>query len=331
MMQLRHLVLLLWFMPSGARRTIRVEDAHASTQQQTNMLADGIEAAVQSRDKLIPGFSRLGGPRAKPVGRRAGHTEVHRAVPWSRSSPRRTASPVASLQDYGISSTPLASLAITAMDANNRRNQGQDVTMMALQDEIESGLSSVDPETRGKLAKVISEVDVESREALLAGITDPVGFFDPLAFATTDISGGRLLFYREVELKHGRVAMLASLGILVGEQFHPLFGGDIDVPAYVAFQQTPLQSFWPAVVAAIAIPEIFSVFSFQDPSAGAAKWEMKLDHVPGDLGFDPLGLKPTDPKELKEMRNKELNNGRLAMIATAGLIAQELASGQKIF
>ena len=36
-------------------------------------------------------------------------------------------------------------------------------------------------------------------------------------------------FYREVELKHGRVAMLASLGFLVGEQFHPLFGGQINV------------------------------------------------------------------------------------------------------
>jgi hypothetical protein len=125
------------------------------------------------------------------------------------------------------------------MDVNSRRNRGQDVTMMAAED----ALSSMDPETRGKFEKVISEVDDEAREGLLAGITDPVGFFDPLAFATTDISGGRLLFYREVELKHGRVAMLASLGILVGEQFHPLFGGDIDVPAYVAFQQTPLPPF----------------------------------------------------------------------------------------
>merc|ERR1712224_800128 len=38
---------------------------------------------------------------------------------------------------------------------------------------------------------------------------------------------GQALFYREVELKHGRVAMLAALGFLVGEQYHPLFGGDI--------------------------------------------------------------------------------------------------------
>ena len=37
--------------------------------------------------------------------------------------------------------------------------------------------------------------------------------------------------------------MLASLGFLVGENFHPLFGGDIDVPSYIAFQATPLQAF----------------------------------------------------------------------------------------
>jgi len=31
------------------------------------------------------------------------------------------------------------------------------------------------------------------------------------------------------------------------------------------------------------------------------------------------------------MQSKELNNGRLAMIAAAGMIAQELANGQKLF
>merc|ERR1712146_13054 len=110
----------------------------------------------------------------------------------------------------------------------------------------------------------------------MAGVTAPMGFFDPLGF-TTNINEGKLLFYREVEIKHGRVGMLAALGILVGEQFHPLFGGDIDVPSYVAFQQTPLQAFWPAVVTAIAIPEVFSVFTFQDPSKGKM-WAMKEDH-----------------------------------------------------
>jgi len=84
------------------------------------------------------------------------------------------------------------------------------------------------------------------------------------------------------------------------------------------------------VVTAIAILEVFSVFSFNSP-AGGEPWSIRSDHVPGDLGFDPLNLKPTDPEELKTMQTKELNNGRLAMLAAAGMIAQELATGQKLF
>lgn len=32
--------------------------------------------------------------------------------------------------------------------------------------------------------------------------------------------------FREAETQHGRVAMLAAVGVLVGENFHPLFGLD---------------------------------------------------------------------------------------------------------
>merc|ERR1719488_180470 len=98
----------------------------------------------------------------------------------------------------------------------------------------------------------------------LAGIASPLGYFDPAGFCS-DASEGKVRFIREAEIKHGRVAMLASVGFLVGEAFHPLFGGGIDVPSYIAFQQTPLQTFWPAVVMAISIAEVFSVFTFQDP------------------------------------------------------------------
>ena len=43
-------------------------------------------------------------------------------------------------------------------------------------------------------------------------------------------------------------------------------------------QATPLETFWPVVVIAIAIPEIYSVFTFRDPAAenqvGAqVRWE----------------------------------------------------------
>jgi hypothetical protein len=50
---------------------------------------------------------------------------------------------------------------------------------------------------------------------------------------------------------------------------------------------------------------------------------LRDDYYPGDIGFDPLGLKPTDPKEYAEMQTKELNNGRLAMLAAIGMIVQE--------
>jgi len=352
-MHLRRLVPLLLLLPSGgARRSIRVGDSDHG-------FAEELEVSAKSRDALIPGGFRTG--LARRAGQRAGaslhgadsgvrpagRVKAPHAVPWPRA-----AAPVANLEDHVDTSDPLVALAIAGMEANSRRNRGRDVSMMAVEDEkvpteadkvrekVLKVFSSVERDTREKLVKVIDEVDVNARLSLTAGVTDPMGFFDPLGFATADtMTGGKLLFYREVELKHGRVAMLAALGILVGEQFHPLFGGNIDVPSYIAFQQTPLQTFWPAVLVAIAIPEIFSVFSFQTPAniiglqstPGRELWAIRTDHVPGDLGFDPLGLKPTNPEEWRQMQNKELNNGRLAMIASAGMIAQELASGQKLF
>jgi len=163
----------------------------------------------------------------------------------------------------------------------------------------------------------------------MAGVTEPLGFWDPLGYSI-GAPEGKVRFYREVELKHGRVAMLASLGFVVAEQFHPLFGGTNDVPSLVAFQNTPLQAFWGTVLFFIAIPEVFSVFTFENPGNGL--WCMKCDHEPGNLKFDPLGLKPLDPEERKIMQTKELNNGRLAMIAFAGMIYQEVANpGQKLF
>ena len=162
-----------------------------------------------------------------------------------------------------------------------------------------------------------------------AGISAPFGYFDPAGLGKK-VSEQRAKYFRECELKHGRVAMLAAFGFPVAEHFHPLFGGNIDVPSYIAFQETPLQTFWPAVMILISTVEVFSVFTFQNP-AGSQPWAINLDHKAGDLGFDPLGLKPKTEAGLKEMQTKELNNGRLAMIAIAGMVGQELASGSALF
>ena len=136
-----------------------------------------------------------------------------------------------------------------------------------------------------------SAFDVKS----LPGITGPLGFFDPVGFSE-GATEGKIRFYREVELKHGRVAMLAALGFPLAEQFHPLFGGKIDVPSYIAFQETPLQTFWPAVMITISVFEVFSVFSFNSPFGGET-WSIRSDHEPGNLGFDPRERLRCEPTE----------------------------------
>lgn len=54
----------------------------------------------------------------------------------------------------------------------------------------------------------------------------------------------------------------------------------------------------------------------------------KPDAVPGDHGFDPLGFKPKSSQAMKEMQLKELKNGRLAMVAITGIVAQGLITGK---
>merc|ERR1712187_956472 len=86
-----------------------------------------------------------------------------------------------------------------------------------------------------------------------------------------------------------------------------------------SFSPTALQNFWPAFWINMAVHEYLLELN-KDPDA-----------LPGDFGFDPLKLRPEKPEELKQMQNKELNNGRLAIFAAAGIIAQELVTGKKIF
>jgi len=230
------------------------------------------------------------------------------------------------LSKYGTGLSGMKKYAMAQMASNIVSNQMRGVSMRA-----EPDIEAV-AEAKEKVKETMDKMDevVALKAKDMPGVTGPLGFFDPLGFSA-DCSAGKLRFYREVELKHGRVGMLASLGFLVGENFHPLFGGNIDVPSYLAFQQTPLQQFWPAVLVAISIPETFSIFTFNEPAGpNGGMWTVKADHVAGDLGFDPLGLKPKNAKDLLELQNKELNNGRLAMLAAAGMIAQELVSGKKI-
>ena len=63
----------------------------------------------------------------------------------------------------------------------------------------------------------------------LPGALAPMGQWDPAGF-TSQASDNDIRRYREAETQHGRVAMLAVLGFLVAESWHPLFA-DVTGPA----------------------------------------------------------------------------------------------------
>jgi hypothetical protein len=168
----------------------------------------------------------------------------------------------------------------------------------------------------------------------LPGALAPVGFFDPLGFAEK-ADEPTMKRYREAELTHGRVAMLAVVGFLVGEKVEGssfLFDAQVSGPAITHLTQVPTL-FWGVLAVAIGAAEIKRAETgFVEPEnvpvskAGL----LRAEYYPGDLGFDPLGLKPDDADEMFTMQTKELQNGRVAMLAAAGFLAQELVNGQGI-
>jgi hypothetical protein len=176
----------------------------------------------------------------------------------------------------------------------------------------------------------------------LPGAISPVGEFDPVGFSLNvdELEMNRL---RECELTHGRVGMLAAAGFLVQESFHPLFSGD-GGPAIEQIPALPVP-LWFGMTLAIGIAESIRIQKgFANPYDGEIKegepiatafpradttfQRLRPGYVPGDLGFDPLGLKPEDPAEFRTMQEKELSHGRLGMIAAAGFMAQEAVTGQ---
>jgi len=168
----------------------------------------------------------------------------------------------------------------------------------------------------------------------IPGALPPLGIFDPLDLGAK-ADEMTLKRYREAELTHGRVAMLATLGFLVGEAVEGssfLFDASIKGPAITHLPQVPAP-FWVSLVAAIGYSELQRArIGWVEPKNVPVDKPglLRDDYVPGDIGFDPLGLKPEDPVELEALQTKELQNGRLAMIAASGFLAQELANGKGI-
>merc|ERR1712072_1281818 len=159
------------------------------------------------------------------------------------------------------------------------------------------------------------------------GVTPPLGLFDPLNF----LSRGPAVYrrYQEIEIKHGRLSMAATLGVIVTEAGIRFPGylspsNDLtfaDVPGTLdgAYFGIPLVG-WVQIMALIAALDI-AVFR-QDPAypAGDCVQGLPIDWVRYD-----------DPEVKTFKLNAERNNGRAAMFGILGMISHAALGEDALF
>ena len=68
------------------------------------------------------------------------------------------------------------------------------------------------------------------------GVQAPLGLWDPLGLLM-NADQQRFEDLRRFEVKHGRIAMLAVLGVVIGESGFNFFGKDLDGPAIYQYQE----------------------------------------------------------------------------------------------
>jgi light-harvesting complex I chlorophyll a/b binding protein 1 len=164
-------------------------------------------------------------------------------------------------------------------------------------------------------------------EDLVGGINDPIfggtpegKIWDPLGLGADEAS---LYRRRVVEIKHGRVCMIAFIGMAVGPNelitpTHQLLSPSLDlhfddIPGGIAAVSAVPAAGWLQIIALIGIHEL--TVAKQD-----------YTKVPGEIPTF-LGFKPEDPVEFADKQLKELKNGRLAMIAVLGELMAQQVSG----
>lgn len=164
----------------------------------------------------------------------------------------------------------------------------------------------------------------------LPGAVAPLGFFDPLGFSKNmDLDGVKRL--REAEVMHSRVAMMATVGYLIGESTPTITYG-MDVHHTIANNQlleVPGTVLFPFFLAINIAEALRSSIGWVEPGLGPL-FTLRKSYYPGDIKFDPLGFKPKNAKDFANMQAKELSNGRLAMLAAAGMCVQEQINGKGI-
>ena len=123
-----------------------------------------------------------------------------------------------------------------------------------------------------------------------------------------------VIWAREAEVKHGRIAMLAATGLIVQDVFtFPFYG-----KWYGGEKVWALHDKLVSIGAATQV--LAFLFLLEVPFIQKAV-DGTLDGT-GDYGFDPLSLK-SDRRAVTEIKN-----GRLAMIAFGGMMQHYLLTGK---
>mmetsp|Transcript_36355 Transcript_36355/g.85287 ORF Transcript_36355/g.85287 Transcript_36355/m.85287 type:complete len:694 (+) Transcript_36355:110-2191(+) len=164
------------------------------------------------------------------------------------------------------------------------------------------------------------------------GACDPLLFWDPIGYCTEGCTKEDFDRRRAVELKHGRICMFATIGMVWPDIFGK-FDGDLSYSLGLKFSDIPS-----GLGAITAVPiagwvqilffaGLIETQLFKDPSlggfgVGAAGAE------PGNFGTGYWGRKIKDPAERRAKLTTELNNGRLAMVAFTGMALQNYLTGQ---
>merc|ERR1712109_417937 len=152
------------------------------------------------------------------------------------------------------------------------------------------------------------------------GVQAPVGFWDPVGF-TKDGDEFSFKRRRTVEIKHGRVSMLATMGYITPE-ITGKFPGYLSPSAGLKFEDIPNGLGAVSKVPAAGWLQIIAYFGFCEFSGG---FEDYKTGTPGDYGFKVLTS--DDPEEKTKKLSAEIANGRLAMVAIIGMFFQDGLTG----
>lgn len=164
-----------------------------------------------------------------------------------------------------------------------------------------------------------------------------------------DTQPAALKWFQNAEIKHGRVAMVATIGFMVQKSgvhfplylgptgsncFHPasdnawLLSSSSGVTFSDIANAAPLDAI--QMVPMAGWLQIFFFAGWFESIAYQRQW-VEENPIPGDYGYDPLGFTKREggfeSEELTSLRLKEIKNGRVAMMTIAAWVSNEMIPG----